>query len=186
MRSLLGALCITWTAAFVSAPVVPADQSDARLDSLFERMRATSDPTEAQSIEREIWRIWVVSKNPTVNDYMAQGIAALTAGNIDLAIGFFTKIIELAPDFAEGWNKRATAHYLNGDFIASVEDIERTLALEPRHFGALSGMGLIFLNRGDSLGALSAFERVLEIHPHARGARQHVPRLRELLKGQGA
>ena len=164
---------------------VSADQSDPRLDELFERIKQTTDSLEAERFEREIWRIWVISDKPGINQLMEQGIEAMTSGNVDVAIGFFTKIIERAPGFAEGWNKRATAHYLNGDFSASVEDIERTLALEPRHFGALSGMGLIFLSQGDQIGALTAFERVLEINPHAKGARMHVPRLRKSLKGQG-
>jgi tetratricopeptide (TPR) repeat protein len=172
------ALGLTWDAR--------GDQADPRLDILFERITLTSDPREAESIEREIWQIWVISNDPVTNGFMQHGIEALTASRLDLAIDFFTKVIERSPGFAEGWNKRATAHYLNGDFAASVNDIERTLALEPRHFGALSGMGLIFLGQGDRIGALSAFERVLEINPHAKGARLHVPRLRELLKGQGA
>lgn len=165
---------------------VSADQDDPRLDELFEQLRLTDDEAEAESIEREIWRIWVISDDPVTNRFMERGIEALTANKVDLAVGFFTKIVERSPGFAEGWNKRATANYLNGDLTASVKDIERTLALEPRHFGALSGMGLIFLSRGDRIGALSAFERVLEINPHAKGARLHVPRLRESLKGQGA
>ncbi len=163
-----------------------ADQGDPRLDELFKQIRQAGSPQEAQEIERNIWRIWVVSGDSTTNKLMAHGIEALTTNNLDVAIGFFTKIIERSPGFAEGWNKRATAHYLNGDFAASVEDIERTLALEPRHFGALEGMALIFLKRGDEIGALSAFERVLEINPYARGARIYVPRLRDSLKGQGA
>ena len=90
------------------------------------------------------------------------------------------------PDYAEGWNKRATVHYLKGDYSASVIDIERTLALEPRHFGAISGMGLIFMARGDEAGALKAFKEVLKIHPHARGAQFHVEELRKKLMSQGA
>jgi tetratricopeptide (TPR) repeat protein len=110
----------------------------------------------------------------------------MTTQRFDDAITIFSQITESAPRFAEGWNKRATAYYLNDDLVASVEDIRRTLALEPRHFGAISGMGLIFLSRGDEAGALDAFEAVLAIHPHAHGTRERVEELRQLLRERGA
>ncbi len=165
--------------------VVRADQNDARLDELFERIKTTQDPGEAESIEREIWRIWVISDDSQTNKLMEQGIRAFITNDLDDAIEIFSEIIHRSPGFAEGWNKRATAYYQNGDLAESVKDIESTLALEPRHFGALSGMGLIFLHRGDPVGALEAFERVLQINPHARGAREFIAILRETLKGQG-
>ena len=102
------------------------------------------------------------------------------------AIAIFGQITERAPGFAEGWNKRATAYYLNEDYVASVEDIRRTLALEPRHFGAISGMGLIFLSRGDQAGALAAFEAVVAIHPNSPGARARIEELRKRLFEHGA
>ena len=162
-----------------------ADQSDPQLDGLFERIAVTDDPGEAAEIQRKIWRIWVRAGQPEIDRLMEKGMAALTFNELERAIELFTEIIEISPNFAEGWNKRATAYYLNGDFTASVRDIERTLALEPRHFGAVSGMGLIFLSQGDKIGALQAFTRVLEINPHATGAREQVRRLNEALQGQG-
>ena len=108
----------------------------------------------------------------------------MNTNRLDDAVERFTELIAAAPNFAEAWNKRATAYYLMERYEDSVRDIERTLALEPRHFGAISGMGLIFLQLGDEVGALDAFEKVLEIHPHARGARFHVERLRERLRGK--
>jgi Flp pilus assembly protein TadD len=98
----------------------------------------------------------------------------MAEGEFKLAADWFGKVIQLAPDFAEGWNKRATAHYLADDLDASVRDIQKTLALEPRHFGALSGLGLIFMQRGDLAGALAAFEQVLVVHPNSAQARVHV------------
>ena len=117
---------------------------------------------------------------------MASGIESMGAGNFQDSIETFGRIVEQAPKFAEGWNKRATAYYLDGQLDASVRDIQRTLALEPRHFGAISGMGLIFLRKGDDHGALEAFEEVLRIHPHAQGARLRVEQLRQKLGRQGA
>jgi tetratricopeptide (TPR) repeat protein len=117
---------------------------------------------------------------------MEEGTRAMALGRLDDAIAIFGRVVTTLPDFAEGWNKRATAHYLNEDYTASVVDIERTLALETRHFGAISGMGLIFLARGNEAGALRAFKEVLKIHPHARGAKVRVEELRKKLKARGA
>ena len=120
-----------------------------------------------------------------IDGIMREGIEAMQSGRFGEAIEDFDRIVEMAPDFAEGWNKRATAYYLNDELSESVHDIQRTLELEPRHFGAISGMGLIFLKRGDPLGALDAFEAVLQIHPHSRGTRFRVEMLRQELLGRG-
>lgn len=172
-------------AAAIHSPLVLADQTDPRLNALFDRIKETQNSEVAADVEREIWNIWLDSGDPELNRIMQNGLEAMASDQIDLAIDLFTVIIEKSPLFAEGWNKRATAFYLNGELAASVEDIERTLALEPRHFGAVSGLGLIFLSSGDKIGALKAFERVLEIHPHARGARAHVRMLERALKDEG-
>ena len=163
-----------------------ADQSDEGLDELFDRLRTTENPLEAQVIENQIWRIWIDSGREDMNALMKKGIRAMAQGRLEEANAIFDRVVTTLPNFAEGWNKRATAHYLNEDYTASVIDIERTLALEPRHFGAISGMGLIFLARGDEAGALRAFEEVLTIHPYARGTRARVEELRKKLKTRSA
>jgi tetratricopeptide (TPR) repeat protein len=170
----------------LAATGVGADQSDARLDGLFEVLQTTADPRAAVAAEQAIWRIWLDSGRADIDALMDEGILAITDQRLDEAITIFSRITERAPGFAEGWNKRATAYYLNEDYAASVEDIRRTLVLEPRHFGAISGMGLIFLSRGDDAGALDAFEAVLAIHPHELGARAQVEALRERLGERGA
>jgi len=163
-----------------------ADQSDERLEELFDRLRTTADPLEAQIIEVQIWRIWTDSGRDDMNALVEDGTRFMIQGGLKEAIAIFDRVVTTLPDFAEGWNKRATAHYLNGDYPASVIDIERTLALEPRHFGAISGMGLIFMARGDEANALRAFEEVLKVHPHARGAKARVEELHKKLRAQGA
>ena len=163
-----------------------ADQSDERLEELFDRLRATADPLEAQIIEVQIWRIWTDSGRDDINTLVEEGSRFMAQGLLKEAIAIFDRVVTNLPEFAEGWNKRATAHYLNGDYTASMIDIERTLALEPRHFGAISGMGLIFMARGDEANALRAFEEVLKVHPHARGAKARVEELYKKLKLQGA
>ncbi|KGM44350.1 hypothetical protein JY97_01365 [Alkalispirochaeta odontotermitis] len=159
-----------------------ADQSDEQLDGLFDRLRSTADPMEARILEIQIWRIWTDTGRDDMNVLMTQGTQAMARGRLQEAIAIFDEVVITLPNFAEGWNKRATAHYLSKDYTASVTDIERTLALEPRHFGAISGMGLIFMARGDETGALHAFEEVLKIHPHASGAKARVEELRKRLR----
>lgn len=162
-----------------------ADQNAENLDSLFRELGNAEYPMTAQQLESEIWRTWLDSGDKAVNQELKSGIKAMHGGRLEEAIRRFSEVIELAPDFAEGWNKRATAHYLNGELAKSMRDIQKTLALEPRHFGALSGMGLIFMRRGDERAALEAFEEVLEIYPAAPGAGKHAKRLRKKLQGQG-
>jgi Flp pilus assembly protein TadD len=175
-------------AAALLAAGIPAvaDQRDPRLDSLFAALETESDPRVVAETEGLIWRVWLESGDPQVDRLMQQGIAQMSARALDDAVDTFTEAVRLAPEYAEGWNKRATAHYLNDDFPASVADIQRTLDLEPRHFGAISGMGLILIQRGDPEGALRAFERVLEIHPASPSARLHVERLRALIRQRSA
>ncbi len=187
LRSARVALAATLVAlaGVLAGSVARADQTDRRLGPLFERLTAAPDAASAIAIEAEIWRLWLDSGDAEVDALMGRGIAAMSAGDLAAAIEMFGQVIGRAPAFAEGWNKRATAYYLNDDLEASVADIRATLALEPRHFGALSGMGLIFIRTGDARGALAAFEAVLEVHPQSLGARARVESLRGRL-GSGA
>ena len=180
-RILAGALL----AAALAVPSNSAsDQTDPRLGELFVELAGDRDPEQILTAETAIWQIWLDGGEPSLNEGMARGILAMNTNRLHDAVERFTELIQAAPEFAEAWNKRATVYYLMERYEDSVRDIERTLALEPRHFGAISGMGLIFLQLGDEVGALDAFEKVLEIHPHARGARFHVERLRERLRGK--
>ena len=120
-----------------------ARQDDSRLDDLFSRLKCTSDVHEARLIEGLIWTLWLQSGSPDIDRLIEAGNDAMGAGRYDDALGRFTRVIERDPAFAEGWNRRATLYYLMGNFDASVRDIQETLLREPRHFGALSGLGLI-------------------------------------------
>ncbi|NIR32438.1 MAG: tetratricopeptide repeat protein [Gammaproteobacteria bacterium] len=160
-----------------------AAQDDERLDELFVLLKEAPSTAEAQAVERRIWRIWIESGRRKIDALMRDGIRQMNTGALDAALETFDTIVDRAPNFAEGWNKRATVHYLKGDLAHSMRDIQQTLALEPRHFGALSGMGLIFLKRGDEAAALEAFEEVLEVHPRAPGVRERVESLRERVQG---
>jgi len=159
-----------------------ADQRDARLGPLFERLAHPASVRDSRAAEAAIWRIWTDSGSAEVDQLMERGIIEMSTRRLDQAIATFSRVIKLAPDFAEGWNKRATAYYLNDELAESVRDIQRTLALEPRHFGALSGMGLIFLRRKDYTGAMQAYREVLKLNPNAEGLKERVERLRRLIR----
>lgn len=163
-------------------PLGWADQNSSQLNGLFDQLLQAENREQAQEAEREIWQIWLESGVPEADRRMNSGIRAMSRGNLEESIRHFDRVIEMLPEFAEGWNKRATAYYLYGDLGASMQDIQKTLELEPRHFGAISGIGLIFLKTGDEQAALDAFEEVLKIYPLAHGAGIHSERLREKLK----
>ena len=182
MMCRLLVIVVLWAFA-VGAPA-EARQDDPRLDALFEQLLAADNPGTARSIEGTIWRIWTESGNETIDELMTLGIAAMGNGQFDTALESFDAIIEAAPDFAEGWNKRATLYYLIEEYPASVRDVEATLRLEPRHFGALSGMGLIYTALEDDARALKWFERGLAVNPNMPLIKKRVELLREKLKGE--
>ena len=173
-------ICVVAALAGVAARA-SADQTDTRLGDLFETLKA-SEGIEAVATEQKIWAIWLETPNQNVERLLEIGIAHMNGGANAQALKSFDEIVEIAPDFAEGWNKRATVHYLLGNFDASLADIEKTLALEPRHFGALSGRGLIYSKLEDLEKALAAFEAALEIHPNMAGAKTNAAIIRKVLK----
>jgi tetratricopeptide (TPR) repeat protein len=175
-------LTVLVLAVTILVPTALASQSDERLDPLFIRLKSTDSEAEAAALTHEIWVIWGQSKSDIVSAFMAEGVEEMSLRNYEGALAAFDKIIKTEPDFAEGWNKRATVYYLMGEYEASVRDVERTLTLEPRHFGALSGLGLIYLTVGDDLAALKAFEAALKVNPHLPAARVHVEQLRRRLR----
>ena len=131
-----------------------------------------------------IWEIWTESENAKVNRAMLIGIASMHAGQLGTALNKFNEVIQLAPDFAEGWNKRATIFYLMKKFDRSVNDIVQTLKLEPRHFGALSGLGLINQAIGQNKAAIKAFEHALDLNPHLPGLKEKVTKMKKLEFGR--
>ena len=174
------------TAATLSfATVGLATQNDPRLAELFDRLKDAPSAEAAADAEQAIWSIWHITGTEEIDQIMALGLHAMSRRDFARALSAFDAITERAPNFAEGWNKRATLHYLMGRFAESKADIERTLALEPRHFGALSGLGLVYLALDQEIEALAAFERALEIHPNMAGADTHIQALRDKLRGRG-
>ncbi len=182
MKRLVPVLALL--AAVVFAPALEARQDDSRLDSLFARLQITDNAAEANGIEAMIWGIWTDAEDDELDRLMAAGIGAMSTGRFGSALESFNAIIERDPEFAEGWNKRATLYYLMGRLDDSIADVERTLALEPRHFGALSGLGLIYTALEDAEAALTWFELAIEVNPHMPSVVLRAAILRKMLKGE--
>jgi tetratricopeptide (TPR) repeat protein len=174
------ALCLV---CLLGAPAA-ADQTDPRLEDLFARLQGAPDVAAARGIEVIIWNLWVTHPDDAVNTLMEQGIGEMSRRDYPSALGTFDAVIEQAPEFAEGWNKRATIHWLMGNFESSLEDIDRTLALEPRHFGALSGQGLVYSELEEWERALDAFEAALEVNPQMTGPQANAEFIRKVILGE--
>ena len=161
-----------------------ADQNDPELPALFERLQQDLTPQEAAEVDRRIWILWLHSEDKTINRLMAQGMIAMQRGALDRALERFNEIVEQAPDFAEGWNKRATVLYMMGRHRESVADVQSVLNLEPRHYGALSGLGMILVAIGREEEALEWLRRALEVNPYLDGVRLLTDQIGERLKGK--
>ena len=150
---------------FITTTTVSADQNDPRLNNLFKKLNETENQKEISDLIKDIWDIWYEVDDPKVIEYFEKGIQAMRIRNYPLAVRFFNNLIEEDPNFAEAWNKRATVYFMMGDFDKSMQDIIKTLELEPRHFGALDGMGLIFIHQGLFQEAIDVYDKMLEIFP---------------------
>lgn len=157
--------------------------SELAMDRLFEQLRASPNPHAAVPFEREILRRWHSSGDDTADLLLRRAAEAMEGKAYPLALDLLDRVIVLRPNFAEAWNKRATIRYLMSNYAASVADIERTLLLERRHFGALAGLGLVMRDLGEKEKALQAFERALAVHPHLQSADDAAEALRRDLSG---
>lgn len=182
MQRIMGWMATAATLTF--AIPAAASQDDPRLYTLFSQLKSVETVAQAQRIEQSIWHIWLRANDEAVSRRMEAGLRAMAIRDHAAALAVFDDIVKITPDFAEGWNKRATVHYLLGNFEQSIADISRTLALEPRHFGALSGLGLVNLALGRESQALDAFEAALKVYPLMPGAKTHIKALREKLRGR--
>ena len=145
---------------------VHADQNDQRLDELFLILSYSQDNVEMNKAILDIWNIWLETNDPIIENDFKKGLELMKNGQLASSIVMFTKVIEKKPIFAEAWNKRATVHYLLGDFDSSILDIKETLKREPRHFGAMDGLGLIFIHLQEYENAIGVYGQMLKIFPH--------------------
>lgn len=181
MKSFWRTLCLTTALVLCALASVSADQTDVRLDELFETMKTSHDSGELIEIEGEIWEIWYDSGEPEIDALMLEAGAQVSAGNLALAEEIYARVIQRAPAFSEGWNRRATVRFYQQDYDGSLADIEQTLKLEPRHFGAMWGLGMILGLQQDYQRAIYAFEKLLEIKPNAQDARPRIELLKQAL-----
>ncbi|QFT67136.1 Tetratricopeptide repeat protein [Labrenzia sp. THAF35] len=170
---------------------VVVDESDpedekSRLDELFANLAKSDNPKEAERISREIQMLWMDSGSDTVDVLMSRAGKAIQADDHALALDLLDTVVILKPTYAEGWNRRATVHYMTEDFGKSLVDIERTLALEPRHWGALSGLAIIQRRLGFESEALATFRRALEVNPSLENATKAVNDLEKEAEGEPA
>ena len=180
----LPALVLALLLAFGTAGTALADQNDPALDSLFRDLKAAQSPQLVRQIESRIWGLWFETGSEKMDRMLQAGDIALSTGQYNRSYAILNGVIELRPDLSEGWNRRATLRYVMGDYEGSIADIAETLKREPRHFGALSGLGLCHLKLGNEEEALVAFERALVHNPHMSGVKRNVERLRILLNRQ--
>jgi tetratricopeptide (TPR) repeat protein len=152
------------------------------LDRLFGRLKTAKSEPEGKAIEQSIWRLWMHSGSPTDDLLLEQATRSMNARQYDKALDILDAIVEHSPDFSEAWNKRATINYVVGRLDQSLADIDKVLALEPRHFGALSGLGMIRRDKGDERGALEAFREALSINPFMSNVQDAVKALEKELE----
>jgi len=153
------------------------------LDDLFDRLPA-AEAREARQIEREIWIEWSKSGSAAMDLLLERGRDARAAGSPDVAVEHLTALIDHAPDFAEGWNARATAYFQTGDLGPAISDIGHVLTLNPRHFAALTGLGMIFEQLDRPEQALEVYRVALAINPHLSDVKDAVTRLEKTAIGQ--
>ena len=164
-------------------PAAPTKQG--RLDQLFAELKRERNEKAAERIAGRIWNEWNQSGSASIDLMMQWAQKATEDQKFDVALDFLDQVVTLKPDFAEGWNRRATVHFLMKNYGKSMADIDRTLALEPRHFGALSGLARIMAETGHKQSALEAWQKVLAIYPMMRSAQNQVSTLSEELAGEG-
>jgi tetratricopeptide (TPR) repeat protein len=154
------------------------------LEFLFGALKVAPDDTSAKAIEQRIWAQWLVSPSDTTNLLMMRVRTAIEAKDTDLAIKLLDGIVKIRPDYVEGWNRRATLYYMKKDYGRSLADIREVLRREPRHFGALAGLGLILQDIGDDKRALDAYRRALDVYPRLQRIPDVVKKLQEEVEGR--
>ena len=176
-----GMVSPVWAAAGNSAepakppPLATRGDRNKNLDFLFGALKAAPDDVTAKAIEERIWAAWTHSRSDTTNLLMTRVTTAVEQKDTDLAIKLLDAVIKIKPDYVEAWNRRATLYYMKKDYGHALADIREVLKREPRHFGALSGLGLILQDIGDDKQALEVYRRALAVYPR-------LPRIPDLVK----
>src|SRR5277367_5784333 len=164
-------------------PKVGADRVRG-LDFLFGALKAAPDEASAKHVEARIWALWLQTPSDTAALLMMRARAAMDAQQMEVALKLLDAVIKLRPDYVEGWNRRATLYYLQNDYAHSLQDIQQVLIREPRHFGALAGLGMIMQDLGDDKRALDAFRKALAVNPYMEKVPELVKSLSEKVEGR--
>ena len=164
-------------------PKVGADRTRG-LDFLFGALKAAPDEASAKHVEARIWAQWLQTPSDTADLLMSRVKAAIDGKDTNLAIELLDAVIELRPEYVEAWNRRATIHFSNKDYGRSLADIRQVLAREPRHFGALTGLGVIMQEFNEDKLALEAFRKALAVNPHLSKVPDFVKSLTEKVEGR--
>lgn len=186
MRRLILALALAAATLAACSPAPPesAAVEDPALDALFSDLVTAPTAAEAAAVEQQIWQSWGRSGSATVDILIERADAAEAAGDKPLALRFVNQATELAPSYAGGWYRRSILRYDADDRAGAIGDIQETLKREPRHFGALAGLGMIYEDMGQEKAALEAYRRALQIHPFLDAAKQGAGRLEPKIEGQ--
>jgi tetratricopeptide (TPR) repeat protein len=163
---------------------LPKAERTKNLDFLFGALKAAPDEDSAKHVEARIWAIWLQTPSDTAALLMARAKAAVDAKKVEVAIKLLDSVIKLRPDYIEAWNRRATLYYMQNDYARSLADIREVLIREPRHFGALAGLGMIMQDVGDEKRALEAYRKALAVNPHLDKIPDQVKSLTEKVEGR--
>ena len=163
---------------------LPKPDRNRGLDFLFGALKVAPDEASARHVEARIWALWMQTPSDTAALLMVRAKAAMDAQKMDVALKLLDAVVRLRPDYIEAWNRRATVYYLQNDYTHSLEDIEQVLVREPRHFGALAGLGMIMQDLGDDKRALDAFRKALAVNPYLDKVPELVKTLSEKVEGR--
>jgi tetratricopeptide (TPR) repeat protein len=155
-----------------------------KINNHFERLKKEENQSKIGELIEKIWAIWLSSGDSEIDYLMETGCGLISEKRYNEAVSSFTEIIKKKPKYAEGWNKRATAYYLEGEYQEAINDIQQTLEIEPRHFGALSGLATIYLILNNHSGALGTFKRLYEIYPYRKNLKSKIKCLEEVINEQ--
>src|SRR5262252_7546441 len=173
-----------WVEPPAKLPPVASGDRTRNLDFLFGALKVAPDDTTAKAIEERIWAVWTLSRSDTANLLMTRVKTAIEANDLDLAINLLNSIVKVKPEYVEAWNRRATIFYMKKDYGRSLADIREVLKREPRHFGALAGLGLILQDLGDNKQALEVYRRALILYPRMERIPELVKTLQEKVEGR--
>ena len=183
---VLATASATWLPMFPALVVAAtnANERAGQLDELFAKLKAAKSDTEAEPVVARIWSVWNLSGSDEIDELMRQALVFMSLGAFGPGLEVLDAVVQKAPEYAEGWNRRATLLFVVGQYDRSLKDCEEVLRREPRHFGALGGMAMIALSQGRHSAALDAYRRALKVNPFLKERQGLIPALERKVEGQ--